>query len=834
MEVLEVVVHYGTTVHDVGTWDVEHISIITLLHAMNEKNTGVDQVPSGDYFVFVLLPWCSEKVEVKTDNDLVELFRMFSENGCTRIVFEVEDKPYIPLPPEGPSAIPNVNHELLVDNYQNLEWSDFEENELNYLGDNEGGGFEGDDIQEVGSEAVEQEHDNIVNLELFEGYQSHEDDEFFSDSDEENNKAKLAKLIDGNPFKKITGGEIEFKVGETHDSVYTLRALLIDYAIQEGINFDKVKNDNDRLTYRCKWKGCPWRIHASRLIDGVTMMVKTYNPNHECHRVYKNAEAKVTWIASKFELLVKCNPDIKIGVIADLLRDKFKVNVDAQRLYKAKRKALDGLGRQHAECFGLLRRYACIVNVCNPGSAVHIRLQQPEPTFQRFFISFEAQRAGFLGGCRPFIGLDGCHLKGPYGGVLLSAIALDANNGLYPLAFCICEGETLLSWCWFLKNLKLFLKYPTNNSICFMSDRQKGVLGALKIHWPNATTRYCARHIYANFRVKHSGQELKKLFWKASKAYDVNEFNSIMANIRDVSMDARLWLNEIEAKHWSRHAFDPSIKCDHVTNNMTESFNSMLGDHRARTYLNLIEFIRRMVMKRFQERKEECSRWKTEIPPNVSSKVLKASKESRILRMINAGDGEYELIEYSTTYVVKLGSFTCDCGAWQISGVPCSHAMAGISHFFGMVGVSDQISDYIHPSLTKTAFLNTYINMIHPIPDQSRWPQVASASIIPPPIKRQPGRPKLQRKKEPSEKPRETRSGSVVCQACKQVGHNKRTCSKANQSNKKVLLNSNVVLRDVHNFKGRPNHKAVLPLPNLKVRPIIQVKPNPNHKSQPI
>ncbi|KAK2644364.1 hypothetical protein Ddye_019559 [Dipteronia dyeriana] len=369
----------------------------------------------------------------------------------------------------------------------------------------------------MGSKVIEQEHDNIVDLELFEGYQSHEDDEFFSDSNEQNNKAKLARLIDCNPFKQITG----------------------DHAIQGGINFDKVKNDNDR----------------------------------------------------------------------------FKVNVDAQRLYKAKRRALDGLGREHAECFGLLRRYAYIVNVCNPGSAVHIRLQQPEPTFQRFFLSFEAQRVGFLRGCMPFITLDGCHLKRPYGGVLLNVIALDANNGLYPLAFCICEGTV------------------------------QGIsMPILRIHKENGN-------------------------------------------------------------------------------------------------------------KKVSRKERECGRWKTEIPPNVSSKVLNASKESRILRMINARDSEYKLFKYTRTYVVK-----------------------------------DKISDYIHPSLTKTTFLNTYINMIHPIPDQSRWPQVVAASVIPPPIIRQPGMPKLQRKREQIEKPRETRSGTVVCQVCKQVGHNKRSCSKSNQFNKKVVV----------------------------------------------
>ncbi|KAI9201030.1 hypothetical protein LWI28_016991 [Acer negundo] len=99
------------------------------------------------------------------------------------------------------------------------------------------------------------------------------------------------------------------------------------------------------------------------------MMVMTYNPNDECHRVYKNAKANVTWIASKFELLVKCNHNIKIEVIADLLRDRFKLNVDVQSLYKAKGRALDGLGREHDECFVLLMRYAYMVNVCNTGYA---------------------------------------------------------------------------------------------------------------------------------------------------------------------------------------------------------------------------------------------------------------------------------------------------------------------------------------------------------------------------------------------------------------------------------------------------------------------------------
>ncbi|KAL5764588.1 hypothetical protein ACOSQ2_017182 [Xanthoceras sorbifolium] len=130
---------------------------------------------------------------------------------------------------------------------------------------------------------------------------------------------------------------------------------------------------------------------------------------------------------------------------------------------------------------------------------------------------------------------------------------------------------------------------------------------------------------------------------------------------------------------------------------MTESFNSILGDHRARTYLQLLEYIRRMIMRQVQQRMEDCVNWKSDLPPTVNSKILKASKESRILRMLSAGNGEYEF------------------------GVPCSHVMAGISHIYGVNGIRDKVVEFVDPSLSKTAFIKTYGSIIHPILDQCVW-----------------------------------------------------------------------------------------------------------------
>ncbi|TXG56923.1 hypothetical protein EZV62_018236 [Acer yangbiense] len=377
--------------------------------------------------------------------------------------------------------------------------------------------------------------------------------------------------------------------------------------------------------------------------------------------VYISEEARSKWISSKFETIVKNNPDIKCGVITDLLKEQFNVTVDVQRLYKAKKRASIVFSNEH-----------------------HV---------------------------------------------------------------LVILGD-MHSWC--------------NN--------------------------YCARHIYANFRKTYSTKKLKDLFWEASRAYDVHVFKRAMTDISIVSVGAKAWLEEIEPKHWSRHAFEPSIKCDHVTNNVTETFNSLLGDYMVRTYLNLLEYIRRLVMIRFQQRKEDCTKWKSKFPLTVNKKIVKASLKSRILKIIHVGEGEYEVLGLTRAHTAKLKSATCECGQWQISGVPCSHALVGIRNFYRLGGAKERLIDFTHPSLSKSDFETTYHSMIHLIPDLCAWVDIEVQSVNPPPLQKKPDRPKLLRIRESCKKPKATRCGSVICAKCKQPGYNKRTCKgvDAFRSNKRV------------------------------------------------
>ena len=64
-----------------------------------------------------------------------------------------------------------------------------------------------------------------------------------------------------------------------------------------------------------------------------------------------------------------------------------------------------------------------------------------------------ACRTGFLEECRPIISLDACHLRGFLKEQLLVAVGIDGNDGMYPIAFVVREGETKDSWSWFLELL---------------------------------------------------------------------------------------------------------------------------------------------------------------------------------------------------------------------------------------------------------------------------------------------------------------------------------------------------------------------------------------------
>lgn len=161
--------------------------------------------------------------------------------------------------------------------------------------------------------------------------------------------------------------------------------------------------------------------------------------------------------------------------------------------------------------------------------------------------------------------------------------------------------------------------------------------------------------------------------------------------------------------------------------------------------------------------------------------------------MQHTGGDEFVVLDKGTRFIVKIGEMRCTCNEWQISGIPCRHACSAIGR------VNERADKYVHKFFQKDLYLKAYDGVIHPMVDERYWPSTDFLQLDPPPLKRQPGRPTKNRKRDATEEgpnKRFKRSVGVLCGNCKQPGHNRRHCQRAPVAKKKkaevcVLISCN-------------------------------------------
>lgn len=189
-----------------------------------------------------------------------------------------------------------------------------------------------DDGQENSNEGEQQNHQEYKGLDQFEEGKNNED---YSDESTDLER-KLNRLMRGDPFNVKSEDPIKFKVGQLFESVYTLRDLLKDYAIQKGVELKRDINDPERIVYSCKGEGYNWIIRARETIFGRVMRVHHYVGEHICYTISNNHEARVRWIVRKFQDLIKTCPKIDVETLSALLQRDYRLTVDRKKLYKVK------------------------------------------------------------------------------------------------------------------------------------------------------------------------------------------------------------------------------------------------------------------------------------------------------------------------------------------------------------------------------------------------------------------------------------------------------------------------------------------------------------------
>ena len=92
--------------------------------------------------------------------------------------------------------------------------------------------------------------------------------------------------------------------------------------------------------------------------------------------------------------------------------------------------------------------------------------------------------------------------------------------------------------------------------------------------------------------------------------------------------DAITYLHVNHNKVWSRSKFGTIAKCDYITNNISEAFNSWIRKIRFQPVLELLDAIREKIMVHHDERRRIVGKWKGTLVPfakNYLDNIFKAS-----------------------------------------------------------------------------------------------------------------------------------------------------------------------------------------------------------------
>ena len=271
-------------------------------------------------------------------------------------------------------------------------------------------------------------------------------------------------------------GNVRLAKGMKFPNSQVFRKALREYVIQHHIDVKWKLNEKKKISVHCK-NNCGWRIYASMVTGECTFEIKTLYPECTCPLTFKNGQVTSAYVAKRYLEDFGKNPNWEVSGVKHHVMQKISIDLSLSQVYRSRKAARELITGNEEAQYGLLRDYAEMILRTDVGSRVILQTEMEnenaEPKFKRMYIRYNAQKVGFLGGCRPFIGLDGCHLKGRFGGQLLSATAKDGNDNIFPVAMAVVEQENKDSWTWFLEQFADDIGRPEELNLVFISDRQK-------------------------------------------------------------------------------------------------------------------------------------------------------------------------------------------------------------------------------------------------------------------------------------------------------------------------------------------------------------------------
>jgi hypothetical protein len=197
---------------------------------------------------------------------------------------------------------------------------------------------------------------------------------------------------------------------------------------------------------------------------------------------------------------------------------------------------------------------------------------------------------------------------------------------------------------------------------------------------------------------------------------------------------------------------------------------------REMAFLSMLETIFYKILQRQESKQREGMTWTGRICPKIKKKLEKFFEWSNNCIVKPAGNYLFavESHEFEKDYSVDFKSRTCDCKRWQLTGIPCHHAIACCR--------KDNINyeNLVDNCYTVETYKRAYAYTLAPLRGRVFWEKMNATRVHPPLYTKVMGRPKRCRRKAPEEKVKEgvpyfTKAGTIIhCSICGKSGHNKK------------------------------------------------------------
>ena len=207
--------------------------------------------------------------------------------------------------------------------------------------------------------------------------------------------------------------------------------------------------------------------------------------------------------------------------------------------------------------------------------------------------------------------------------------------------------------------------------------------------------------------------------------------------------------------------------------------------YRYMPLLDMLQEIHFKLLKRVTEKRDEMMTKELQLCPKIKKILDERITQSRKWRAVWDGATRYQ-VKYNTRFVtVDLEQRSCDCRVFDLSGIPCAHALAAI--FDRRHKPIDYVSDYFK----RDKYLNSYAFPLQALKGIDFWDYHEEVEVLLPPEipKKLRGRPKRLRRREEWEGGTQGKKDSTVeqvqrwsgkrvhhCSNCRKTGHRRPSC----------------------------------------------------------